>query len=566
MAERSLVVALGWRGTRRSADVLAVRVVAVARLLVLLTLATVGSFTGPQHGRPATLLVLVGLAGIPWATAVLFASDRADRRLAIYGGPLGDLLLLFAVHLLTTDATLTVLSGYLAVVAFAVYTGGRRFAGVVVATAIVLTMLAHAWRPAAAPLPTTTTLPLAAGLFAVLFLVDRTTVLQERAVASSARFRTRADTIVAHVAEAVFVTDARGRLVLANPGTERLAARGAAALAGRPCHEALGLHVGERQLDCSQGCPLARTDADRGDGIEVWRYDASGQRIPLLADATLIDGVDGGVEVVHALRDITRLKQAEEAKTLFLATASHELKTPLTVISGFASTLLRYPDLDEPMRQSALAAIQTRAGELTRIVERLLLSSRIEAGRVAIDVAPVDMAALLRERVEACSVAMERTVTFHAPDEIPSALANADALTTVIDHLLDNAIKYSPGGGDITVEVGVDDDAIFVTVADSGIGMDDEQAAHCFDKFWQAEATDVRRFGGTGIGLYIVQSLVHAMRGSISVKSTVGEGTAFTLTFQRGDMIPQPRQPQRGESTSIREFMRQIGVPEVTRQ
>ena len=332
MAERSVAVALGWRAGRRSADILAVRVVAVVRLLALLTLATVGSFTGPLHGRPATLLVLVGLAGVPWATAVLFASDRADKRLAIYGGPFGDLLLLFAVHLLATDATLTVLSGYLAVVAFSVYTGGRRFAGTVVATALILTMLAHALRPEDAPLPTTTTLPLTAGLLAVLFLVDRTTVLQERAVASSARFRTRADTIVAHVAEAVFVTDASGRLVLANPGTERLAGTGRGALAGRACQAALGLHLGERELDCSQGCPLVRADAERSDGVEVWRYDAMGQRQPLLADATLIDGVDGGVEVVHAVRDITRLKQAEEAKTLFLATASHELKTPLTVI------------------------------------------------------------------------------------------------------------------------------------------------------------------------------------------------------------------------------------------
>ncbi|MBV9292669.1 MAG: PAS domain-containing protein, partial [Frankiales bacterium] len=212
---------VGWS---RSPDVLAVRVVAAARLAALLAIVTVGSFRAPQHGRVATLLVLLGLVGVPWATAVLFNAERGDNRLAIYGGPALDLLALFAVHT-ATGSTGAVLPGYLAVIAFAVYTGGRRFAGIVIASAVTLTLLAHAARPHAVTLPSSSIIPFSCGILAVLFLVDRTTVLQARAAATSDRFRSRADTIVTHVADAVFVTDTSGRVVLANPGTERLVGR-----------------------------------------------------------------------------------------------------------------------------------------------------------------------------------------------------------------------------------------------------------------------------------------------------------------------------------------------------
>jgi signal transduction histidine kinase len=302
------------------------------------------------------------------------------------------------------------------------------------------------------------------------------------------------------------------------------------------------------------------------DGHELWREDSSGRRQPLLAEAAEVPASnDGGSEVVHSMRDITRLKQAEEAKTLFLATASHELKTPLTVISGFASTLLRYPDIDDKMRGSALDAIHTRSIELTRIVERLLLSSRIEAGRLDLDLSVVNVTPLLRERLESSAAGISRTITFNAAAEVPDVIGNPQALTTVVDHLLDNAVKYSPNGEPVVVDVSTGDHAVCISVSDQGIGMDAEQAQHCFDRFWQAESTDVRRFGGTGIGLYIVQSLVDAMGGSISVESQPGKGSTFVIQLRREGAVPEQQPTSRmGEATSIREFMRQIGVPERT--
>lgn len=549
-----------WKSVGRDSS--AVRVVAAARVAAVLSIAAIGSFAAPLHGPFARLLLVLGLIGVPWSTIVFFCADRPDNRIAVYGGPVGDLLLLFSAQSLLHNAVEPVLLGYLVLVAFTVYTAGRSFAALIMAGAVGLTVIAHSIAPGHPQLRVSVTIPIFIGAAALVPLVERTTALQARADAASERLRTRADVILSHVADAVFVTDDVGRILLCNPATERLLALPATSITGFTCDAVLGLHIGERALDCSTGCALLALRG--GSSADLWREHASGRRQPLLAEAADTPGADGGAEVVHSVRDITRLKQAEEAKTLFLATASHELKTPLTVISGFASTLLRYPDLTDEMRTSAYEAISTRAGELTRIVERLLLSSRIEAGKLDVKVDEMDVAPLLQERVDGYSASMQRHVTLQTDKPAAPALANNAALTTVIDHLLDNAIKYSPGGEPIDVCVTERDFVVEISVTDHGVGMDADQAAHCFDRFWQAESTDVRRFGGTGIGLYIVQSLVEAMGGSVVVHTAPGAGSAFVVQLRRPGVVPKQAPPPRneGEATSIREFMRQIGVPE----
>jgi signal transduction histidine kinase len=271
--------------------------------------------------------------------------------------------------------------------------------------------------------------------------------------------------------------------------------------------------------------------------------------------------------VVHSLRDITRVKQADEAKTMFLATASHELKTPLTVIQGFAH-LLQADGWDADARRRALEAVESRAIQLTGIVDRILLSSRIEAGRAEVTPSDLDVVPLLRERVDAVRATTRREVVLRVSDGVAHAIADTNALVTVIDHLLDNAIKYSPAGGGVVVTAAADERRVRISVADEGIGMDDEQAAKCFDKFWQAETGDVRRFGGTGIGLYIVKSLVEAMRGDLAVASAPAQGTTFCVSLPRAGSPAAVGAhsarggPGVGDPSIVREFMRQLGIPQ----
>ena len=547
---------------RGEPDALALRVVARIRVAVAIGVAATGSFLPDVSGRRAWLFLAIGLLWVPWASVVLLAADNPTNRVAVLGGPAGDLLVLFAVQFLAPGIATAALPGYVAVVAFAAYTAGRRFASYLAAAALTFTVAAQQLDPASNI--DGSAAALGAVLVALVLLLDRTASVQRREVARSNRLEGRSGAILANIADGVLVTDGAGRAVQCNPAVARLLGRPEEALIGRHCSEVLGLRAGERALDCSQGCALL-AGAGSGDAAldrEVWRAASDGRRQPLLANAVSVGGSDGAVEVVHSLRDITKVKQADEAKTLFLATASHELRTPLTVISGFAATLRGDPEPDPEMRDRALAAIERRTMELTKIIDRLLLSSRIEAGRVELALKAIEVGPLLWERAEALAAATGRTVAVRTGSQIPPVQADAQAFVTVIDHLLDNALKYSPGGEPVEVDVEVAEDRVRVRVTDAGIGMDPEQAARCFEKFWQAESTDVRRFGGTGIGLYIVHSLVEAMKGDLEVSSEPGAGTAFTVTLRRaGVEAPDDEQAPAKEPSVIREFMRQIGVP-----
>lgn len=548
---------------RNEPDALALRVVARIRVATAIGVAAAGSFLPHMSGRREWLFLAIGLLWVPWASVVLLATEGATSRLGLLGGPIGDLLVLFAVQILTPDLATTALPGYVAVVAFAAYTGGRGFASFLAASALTLTVAAQQLAPSS-QLDSSAAGLLGVVLVALVLLLDRTANMQRREVARSNRLEGRSDAILAHIADGVLVTDGTSRVMQCNPAVARLLGQSEDDLVGRACSDVLGLRIGERALDCSRSCALLDGGAfsDPALGREVWRAGIDGRRQPLLANAVCVGEANGSVEVVHSLRDITKLKQAEEAKTLFLATASHELRTPLTVISGFAATLRSYPDTDPEMRDRALAAIEGRSMELTKIIDRLLLSSRIEAGRVDLKLAATDVGPLLRERAEALAEATKRIVAVKVGDSLPSVQTDPAALVTVIDHLLDNATKYSPGAEPIEVDVHVVGDDVRVEIRDAGIGMDAEQVTRCFEKFWQAESTDVRRFGGTGIGLYIVRSLVEAMKGDIEVVSSLGSGTTFKVTLRgaaagvtRDELAPAK------EPSVIREFMRQIGVP-----
>jgi PAS domain S-box-containing protein len=414
---------------------------------------------------------------------------------------------------------------------------------------------------------------------ALIVLVDTAAAERWRASAGMVRLHEKSDAILTGVAESVVVTSPSGRIAQWNRAAERTFACPTQEARGKACADVLGLRLDVRELDCSHGCALLCLGAETGD-VEVWRTSATGQRQPLLATAVPVLDTDGKVvEVVHSYRDITRLKQADEAKTMFLATASHELKTPLTVIRGFSQMLL-LPDveLDAEQKASALRAIDLRAAQLTGIVDRLLMSSRIEAGRIDLVPGSMLVATALAERIAELQSASGREVELDIADGIPALWVDVDAFTTIVDHLLDNAVKYSPNGGPISVSLLVsatDADRVELVIADAGVGMTEDQAQHCFDRFWQAEPTDVRRFGGTGIGLYIVRSLAEGMGGAVSVVSAPGAGAAFCVTLllasahrtpepvvevDEGDDEVGPTRPK-AEPSIIREYMRQLGVP-----
>jgi PAS domain S-box-containing protein len=249
----------------------------------------------------------------------------------------------------------------------------------------------------------------------------------------------------------------------------------------------------------------------------------------------LCTALTGRDEKVLDFRDVTAAKELEEAKDLFLATTSHELRTPITVVQGFASTLAnRWDKLGDAERRSAVQTIAERAGSLARLVEQLLLGSRAGADRLAVTNGPFDLGMLLRAAVVAFRPLSDKhTLTTDVPDDLPEAYGDATAADIIVGQLLENAFKYSPNGGEVTVRARAEGELIEVTVGDRGVGIAAEDRERVFERFVQGEAGDRRRFGGIGLGLYIVRQLARAQGGEVSAAEQPGGGTIMRLQLRR---------------------------------
>ncbi|HXL91540.1 MAG TPA: ATP-binding protein [Streptosporangiaceae bacterium] len=245
---------------------------------------------------------------------------------------------------------------------------------------------------------------------------------------------------------------------------------------------------------------------------------------------------DGG-ELVIDFRDITAAKELEEAKDLFLATTSHELRTPITVVQGFASTLAtRWDQLSDEDRRAAVRTIAERAGSLGRLVEQLLLGSRAGADQLPVSNGPFDLGAVLRGAANSFRPLSDKhTVVADVPDSL-FAVGDTMATDIIIGQLLENAFKYSPDGGQVGLRARAVGDWIEVTVSDEGIGIAPGDSERIFDRFVQGETGDRRRFGGVGIGLYIVRRLALAQHAEITARSRPTGGTLMRLRLR-----PAPR-------------------------
>lgn len=242
-------------------------------------------------------------------------------------------------------------------------------------------------------------------------------------------------------------------------------------------------------------------------------------------------------EQVIDFRDVTAAKELEEAKDLFLATTSHELRTPITVVQGFASTLAsRWDKLLDRDRRMAVQTIAERAESLARLVDQLLLGSRAGANRLTVTDEPFDLARLLAEAAKVFRPLSDRHILItDIPDDLPQARGDAAATDSIVSQLLENAFKYSPDGGTVTIAAAalVESGEIEVTVQDEGIGIAPADAERVFERFVQGETGDRRRFGGIGLGLYIVRQLARAQGGEVTAAARPDGGTIMRLTLMR---------------------------------
>ena len=244
-----------------------------------------------------------------------------------------------------------------------------------------------------------------------------------------------------------------------------------------------------------------------------------------------ISGVEFDEGVVYAFHDITEERALEQMRQDIVATVSHELRTPLAAIYGSAMTLNRDDvELQDDIKSRLLTVIVDESARLTTIVNDLLLASQLDAGRLEVHVESCDARALAEAVAEAARTHLPEGVTVEVEpidEDVPAVAADEAQLRQVLDNLLDNAVKYSPAGGDVRLSVVADDGVVRFAVADAGLGIPAAEQSRIFDKFFRLDPDMTGGIGGTGLGLYIARELVRRVDGRIWVEPNDDQGSVF---------------------------------------
>jgi two-component system phosphate regulon sensor histidine kinase PhoR len=334
--------------------------------------------------------------------------------------------------------------------------------------------------------------------------------------------RAEAALALAYVGDGVVLLDDDGRVLFWNSA--------AAAITGVREAEAIGRHPAEVVPAWEELTRLAElADADtpeRARPVTVPLGTPSGDRWVAVTGVAFDEGV------VYALRDVTDEQALERARSDFVATASHELRTPLAAVYGAARTLRR-TDIEIPAEQHDrfLDIIVSETERLTAIVSQILLAGQLEDGRVDVTTAATDLSSLVESVLDSARLRVPDQIGLRLEEDgEPSvALADEDKLRQVLVNLLDNAIKYSPDGGDVAIELAGGHGRVRLTVRDWGLGIPVGEQERIFEKFYRLDPALTRGVGGSGLGLFISRELVVRMGGSLTVRSQPGEGAAFVV-------------------------------------
>ncbi len=334
--------------------------------------------------------------------------------------------------------------------------------------------------------------------------------------------RNQSAAILRSMAEGVAVIDSSQRLVFCNESFCSALRIQSPDWRGRPMAEVI------RQSDMLQAIQRALAGGETVQS-ELVVGTLRARSFEVTAAPVRADGpATGAVMVLH---DITERRRLERARRDFVANISHEFKTPLTAIQGFAETLLGGVAETET-RDRFLEIIRSNAVRLGRLTDDLLRLSQIEAGQVPLEMRPVNLCDFIGPCVETVRVhaaAKNLAIQTECGANLPAIRGDLNALHEILQNLLDNAVRYTPAGGRIVVRAEARGSDIALSVADTGIGIPKASQERIFERFYRVDAARSREVGGTGLGLSITKHLVEAHDGRIEVESEVGRGSTFTV-------------------------------------
>ena len=345
------------------------------------------------------------------------------------------------------------------------------------------------------------------------------------------------DAVIQHSADGVMILDPELRIQVFNHALSRLTGWPADQAIGRPCYQVLALE----RVDGDDLCGAAREEPAFPEGRplvadgELVR--PGGSRVSVSVTYSPLHDEEGRLtNIIVNVVDVTRFREAEEMKSTFVSVISHELKTPVALIKGYANTLARDDaEWDRDTLREGLLVIGEESDRLNALINNLLDASRIQAGGFKVERTDLDLPALVREVVDSWRTQTDRhRFVLDFPAGFPRVCADQDRLRQVFNNLLSNAIKYAPQGGEVRVGGWHDGDHVTVYVADQGIGIPEAEQAKLFQRFYRVDSSLRRSTQGAGLGLFLCRSIIEAHGGRIWLRSEPGKGTTvfFTLAVE----------------------------------
>jgi len=355
---------------------------------------------------------------------------------------------------------------------------------------------------------------------------------------SARRGREQLAAILASTADPVLVVDDQDVVVLLNPAAERALEVYAPYAIGKPV---------DTVINAEPLIALLKGETDPAEAVE-WQNEAGHTFAPMLSDMQNDSGQQTGRVLV--LRDITRYKELQDSQLLFVSTVSHDLRSPLTFMRGYADMLSMVGSLNEK-QQGFSEKISLGIVQMSDLVEKILDAGRLAPeGRYELERTTVDVARIVNDIATTHQQAAEKknlTLDVHINSGLPILNLDRTMVQRAINNLVDNAIKYTPGGGTITVSADIQGNNLVLSVQDTGLGISAENQKHLFERFRRVRRKEHQAVKGSGLGLFIVKSVAQRHGGDAWVESTEGQGSTFfiRIPLEGANLIgAEPRKAQ----------------------
>jgi two-component system phosphate regulon sensor histidine kinase PhoR len=327
------------------------------------------------------------------------------------------------------------------------------------------------------------------------------------------------EAVLTSIQSGILALDATGKIILINPAAASM-------------FDFKGNPLGKHFLEVIRNVELEDIISNRHTESREIRLSYPEKRVLRVKVTPIKNNGSSNLGVVAVLQDITELKQLEQMRSEFVANVSHELKTPLTSIKGFAETLKSGAVTDDAARERFLDIINIEADRLTRLINDILTISELETGKYNGGLEKVDInraAEEIDEMMDSLAKLKKIDLSIIKPEDDILVMGNHDRIKQLLINLIDNSIKYTNEGGSVTVKNYRQDTFVIIEVSDTGIGISKEHLKRLFERFYRVDKGRSRSMGGTGLGLAIVKHIAISMDGDVEVFSEPGKGTTFKV-------------------------------------